>query len=121
MNTDVIFHICTFLANPLPVLQCSKQLYELRFHDMFFLLASPRPSMVRTNYEMFKRKTLLQTHCFLCGGEMGQFVAMMICNCMGFYPKMHPLCLDALQHVGTKNCPICDSKSVYFVFRYTTY
>ena len=42
---------------------------------------------VRTNYEMFKRKTLLQTHYFLCGGEMGQFVAMMIC--MGFY-----LCLD---------------------------
>ena len=120
MITDAIVHICTFLANPLPVLCCSKELYELRFHDMFFPLAFPRPSIVPTNYEMFKRKKLLQTHCFLCGGEMGRFVSMMICKCMGFYPKMHPLCIDTLQHVGTTVCPFCHGKSVYFVFRYTT-
>ena len=118
ISTDSILHICTFLRNPMPILTCSKMLYRLRFHDMFFPLPYPRPERISSNYELAKRKTLLQTHCFLCGGEMGIYSAMMICNCLGWYPKMHPLCLDALKQVGTTRCPICKHKGIYFVFKY---
>ena len=114
--TTLILQIASYMKNPMPVLCCAKWLYKNKTNSIFFPLPCPLPPSCPSNYEFYKRKTLLQDVCFYCGDDFGGSLCLLLCTCIGFYPKLHYECvgLPLKYKVGYAVCPLCKTNCMYY-------
>jgi hypothetical protein len=115
--TDLILQIASYMKNPMPVLCCAKWLYKNKTNSIFFPLPCPLPPSCLSNYDFYKRKTLLQDVCFYCGDDLGDSSCLLLCTCIGFYPKLHYECVGVpiKYKVGYAVCPLCKTNCMYLV------
>ena len=115
--TTIILQIASYMKNPIPVLCCAKWLYKHKTNSMYFPLPCPLPPSCPSNYDFYKRKTLLQDVCFYCGDDLGGGSScLLLCTCIGFYPKLHYECVGVTikYKVGYAVCPLCKTNCMYY-------
>ncbi len=126
MIFEVILYVASFLENPISILMTCRELYFMRSLSILFPITDGcLPQSMASNYEYFKRKKRMTTHCFDCGKVLvpGTWFIMMLCSCLGFYPKFHVSCFTRLTSstnkiIGTTICPVCQEKTMYFGMHY---
>ncbi len=126
MIFEIILHVASFLENPISILMTCRELYLMRSLPTLFPIPNGSlPLSIASNYEYFKRKKRMTTHCFDCGKVLvpGTLFIMMLCSCLGFYPKIHMDCFSQLTHstnqtIGSTSCPVCQQKTMYFGMHY---